>query len=431
MLSIFGMGRPPQVRGIRTASPGSEAGGDAWRRSRAGVFLVLLLTMSRLWAASGLPVTAPSGQEQTVRDFGAKGDGVADDTAAIQSAIGAAGITVVPPGIYRTTKTLRLSDGQGLVGEGTLAVDFDTKNPGGDNAAVLVDGSDVHLAGIRIRKKSIDGSYASGILVTSGHKNIAIRGVEISGYSARYGIHIIEADGFEVSGCAIHDFMMDTAADMIVDSPAGIRITRSKHGVVSNNRLSKIEVGPNGRESISPLKPDYGPQQYQSDHITMMQCSEVSVTGNVMETSGEGIDLLLSRHCVVSGNVIGDIWFQGIKMLGASRCAVIGNSIRDCYQGIGLANHPAFGSPCFGNTITGNSIFDTGSGGSFHVPAANRVKYSGTYGIDVHEGCDENVISSNVILDTQEQKTMKGAIFRSHGKGNVYTGNIPTDEGSP
>ena len=399
--------------------------------ARALILPFLFLEIATALAAPDLPVGSASDNPRTIRDFGAKGDGIADDTTAILLAIRTSGIAIIPPGLYRTTKQIKLSNGHGLTGDGVLNVDFDTRKPDTANSAVLVDGNDVFIRGIRLRKKFIDGSYGCGIVVASGHKNIAIRDVDVSGYSARYGIHIIEGEDFQVTGCAIHDFMMNTFADMIADSPAGIRITRSKHGIVNNNRLSRIEVGPKGQASVSPLKPGYGPQGYQADHIAVVQCSNISITGNMLQTSGEGIDLLLSRNCAVSGNVIADIWFQGIKMLGVSRSSITGNTISDCYQGIGLADHDSFGAPCFGNTVVGNTVLDTGSSGSFNVPAATRVRYSGTYGIDLHEACDQNVIANNVILDTQKEKTMKGAIYRGSGKHNIYSSNVTPDEQKP
>jgi hypothetical protein len=54
----------------------------------------------------------------SVKDFGAVGDGVADDTAAIQAAINARGMVYVPPGSYKLTATLILSSSyQGLIGD--------------------------------------------------------------------------------------------------------------------------------------------------------------------------------------------------------------------------------------------------------------------------------------------------------------------------
>jgi hypothetical protein len=69
--------------------------------------------------------TSPGGvftsgiQPVDVRSYGAKGDGVTDDTAAIQAAINAAGSTypiIIPPGIYKVTATLNLPRSSHLMG---------------------------------------------------------------------------------------------------------------------------------------------------------------------------------------------------------------------------------------------------------------------------------------------------------------------------
>ncbi len=81
--------------------------------------------------AGGTPMPVVDRLEQSVlvTDYGAVGDGVHDDTAAIQAAInyvqtfstGRAGMVVIPPGIYRITASLWItSTGVNLVGQGRL-----------------------------------------------------------------------------------------------------------------------------------------------------------------------------------------------------------------------------------------------------------------------------------------------------------------------
>ena len=55
----------------------------------------------------------------SVKDFGAVGDGVADDTAAIQAALGAGlGAVHFPPGVYCVSTELVIPDGGGIIGAG-------------------------------------------------------------------------------------------------------------------------------------------------------------------------------------------------------------------------------------------------------------------------------------------------------------------------
>jgi hypothetical protein len=55
----------------------------------------------------------------SVKDFGAVGDGVADDTVAIQAALNAGGLVYAPQGIYKISAALTVTnDNSGLIGEG-------------------------------------------------------------------------------------------------------------------------------------------------------------------------------------------------------------------------------------------------------------------------------------------------------------------------
>src|SRR5438552_10740284 len=72
-----------------------------------------------------LLVMAASAQAADVRNFGARGDGVANDTAALQAAIDAAGaagggLVAVPSGVYMVDP-LALRTGVALVGDGVGA----------------------------------------------------------------------------------------------------------------------------------------------------------------------------------------------------------------------------------------------------------------------------------------------------------------------
>jgi len=83
--------------------------------------LTMALTFLLLALASGAAETSSN-----VRSFGAKGDGVADDTAAIQRAVNSGGGVRFPSGTYRITKTIAIElDRTGFVsltGDGTARV---------------------------------------------------------------------------------------------------------------------------------------------------------------------------------------------------------------------------------------------------------------------------------------------------------------------
>lgn len=62
------------------------------------------------------------GDVVSVKDFGALGDGLVDDTLAFQAALSAAPAVYVPPGTYRITNTLTLGYGKTLYGAGQSSV---------------------------------------------------------------------------------------------------------------------------------------------------------------------------------------------------------------------------------------------------------------------------------------------------------------------
>src|ERR1043166_7582413 len=98
---------------------------------------VSLATAGLLGGAVTAGGESAGGSSGDVKLSGAKGDGVTDDTAPIQAALDAAGkagggVVFLPPGVYKTTATLRCTfNNVALCGAGGASVlkpagDFDT-----------------------------------------------------------------------------------------------------------------------------------------------------------------------------------------------------------------------------------------------------------------------------------------------------------------
>ena len=110
--------------------------------------------------AALVPRCAGAAAAASVRDFGAAGDDVTDDTPAIQRAIdsvGEAGVVFFPPGTYRVTQ-LRIGSRMALVGAAPGAVTLRNHEPAGRNFSGMVTGraSTGDLTDVEIRNLTFE-----------------------------------------------------------------------------------------------------------------------------------------------------------------------------------------------------------------------------------------------------------------------------------
>jgi len=185
--------------------------------------LTSLALLSSAWLLFAPNVSAAehgdtAGHPATVRDFGAAGDGLADDTAAIQRAADAGGDVHFPAGSYRVTKTIVVDlDAAGpvsLCGEGTarlimagpgpairlVATHQGTADPGSVKPEVwqrqrmpTVDG--LAIAGEHPEADGIEATGTMQLTITRCH----VRGV-------RHAIHLVERNrNVIVANCHLYE----------------------------------------------------------------------------------------------------------------------------------------------------------------------------------------------------------------------------------
>ena len=158
------------------------------------------------------------------RRYGAVGNGIVDDTTALQNCFAAtagSGVTAFLPGSYKITSTLTLSSGLTIVGvQGATKITFS----GSMAAAVVLSGSSV--------------------------SNICISGLEIVGDTSSNasavnyggGIYLVDATDCEIYQCYVHGFVQ-----------FGIAVQTS----ASANISSDIDVHDNRLDSISSIGTTY------------------------------------------------------------------------------------------------------------------------------------------------------------------------------
>jgi len=168
-----------------------------------------------------------------VKSFGAKGDGVTDDTAAIQAAINTGKSVYLPPGVYKHTSLTISTFGQSIIGAGQLY--------GGSQLLFIGTGTAITVLGatnyLRIQNLRISGKpivptdyYNTGdvgIDITKGNTSVVMDSVWINNFEmlvksnynsfynkfincrfemARICLHQFSDNNFEIRGCRFEKF---------------------------------------------------------------------------------------------------------------------------------------------------------------------------------------------------------------------------------
>lgn len=138
----------------------------------------------------------------SVKDFGAIGNGVVDDTTAIRAALAAATHIYFPPGKYRVTETLTISGARGLTIEGaasalmaggtgyagTSEIIFDDA-ASGTNGIVVTDFVGVSLCNLLIRMRRAGAGGGIALYLYNGH-DYSIDGVRVDLHVGPTGVGV-------------------------------------------------------------------------------------------------------------------------------------------------------------------------------------------------------------------------------------------------
>lgn len=300
--------------------------------------LPLLLRVVLCLFATGLA------QAASVRDFGAKGDGVADDTAAIQRAVNetADGVVTFPKGVYRLTATVRVA----LDGPGRISLDG-----GGVGRVVMAGRGPAFLFSGTHRGSAGPQSFKPGVL---DHERMPqIDGLEILGANP-------EADGLEFSyvmqatirGCFLRE--LRHGIHFSAGSPRPDRITTSNRNpiIIGNHIYNCLETG------VLFEGVDLHQIIISSNHISYCKRGGIRLT-NASIRNLEIVENCIEYNYDANASESADIWMDIGK--GSIREGVItGNNIQ-AIKTPGGANIRLVGSPTTPNklglfAISGNHI---------------------------------------------------------------------------
>lgn len=376
-----------------------------------------------------------------VQNFGAKGDGITDDTAAIQSAIDAAaaaggGQVYMPTGTYIVSGGEEPSDGclmlksnVYLYGDGMgattvqVADGSDTKITGVIRSAYGEETHDFGVSNLTIDGNrdnttgKIDGWFNGYIPGEAGYdSNVTLDSVEIKDCSG-YGFdpheqtvnmviknsvsHGNGLDGF------VADFLSDSTFENNIaydNDRHGFNIVTSTHDFTLTNNVA-YNNGGNG------IVIQRGSEDIPSP-------TNITITGGEVYGNGaEGVLIKMSSEVTVSGVDIHDNASAGIRIYGSNHVEIIDNTL----------NNNSLSSPV--PEIIIQSYNDTlGVSGKYFNGSDNTIQGNiiigsdlSTYGVAERneDGTDRNAIIGNTISHTSNGATLV------YGDGSYVSATVP------
>ena len=297
-------------------------------------------------------------QYVSVKDFGAVGDGVTDDTANIQDAVDAmnaanGGAIYFPAGEYLITDYITLYSDVTLFGEGK-ASKIHLVNSGRSDAfrATGTQPSPVNRITMRDFMLYGDTSFLAGVpsVVNGGGVNFlytddcTFENLWVSGFSDG-GIAILNGSYNTIASCRVRftaQGISFNANDIDVTGNVAVGNTISDTGTYNGLHLE-------GGFGVSPAT---GEVRY------------TTLTGNTVINSYEaGINIELAPYTACAGNSVFNAGFgatsinMGIKVFGGFSSGISGNTVRGC-DGYGIVVGANSGE-C---AVSGNATVDNGGG---------------------------------------------------------------------
>lgn len=343
----------------------------------------------------------------SVKDFGAVGNGVADDTAAIQAALNANLAVYIPAGTYKVSSQLSLQSGSVLFGDGS-ASEITCAN--GDISIIYgLSTNNCTVKDLKVNVTVAGTSAYTGAVRFNTSTNCLVENVEIEGVSWA-GVYLEASSYCRVTGVYAHDFRgtVQDSADVCV-------YRASLYNVIDGNHL--FGNGWHGilvQEPVAgqlPLKNvlsnnRIGAHKAYGVAVYCVVAGGADVFAQIVGNTIEDID-----GAVLSGNAGAGIYIQS-----SGGVTITGNSIRNCCistssltltpGGISINNLSAGLSPC---SVSGNTI-------------TNIKNY---YGITVASSQGGVSITGNAIkLDTNASASSAGIYINAASNCTVTSNSI-------
>jgi len=397
----------------------------------------------------------------SVKDFGAVGDGVADDTAAIQNAVNASTQVYFPAGIYKCDGIVTLDANSNLFGAGRGATRIVRNGLNSPSVGVLYAqsaSSTTFIDNITIRDMTLDGQVATlgfsefrhlvslngvrnvviecvdfvgfrgdGLLIGSGilagterhNVNVVVRNCLFDGINKdnRNGISVIDVDGLVVDSCSFRRTTRSNMPGAIDVEPDGNIFTVVRDIKIINNTFD--DIGGNVA-AIAFLLP-------AADAYTAPYHSFI-VSGNVIKTcaadgivyrpaiSGGVTEGMHDQALCIKNNVVTDV----SRSINVTNCkaGIVSDNMFVRSSSSSLIGYSTANDNIIDMNVSGNMFIQCGSAGigdGLNIFSCSRLRLEDNTFKDCGTGVagDSDAISFNT--GTSQYVSIVGNTFASPG----------------
>ncbi|UTW44667.1 hypothetical protein KFE80_09705 [bacterium SCSIO 12696] len=341
---------------------------------------------------SGLlcPEVAPA-CERTLQSYGAVGDGVTDDTFALNAAfsdvcdLDGEWLTYVTTSELRIENDIHVKNFELRLSELACTTECYPSLSAVGTDILTKYGGTVSLKNVTVNRganlangRSPDSTAA---ILISGVTSGLLEDVSVTGDGIGSGIRVVDSDNVELNGGLIHDmkFSSETPLDASGEHERlqGILVQRSTNVRILGTKIERLHSTDDGGVTYLP---------FQTDGITVSGTDGLFILSVAVESVGEGIDLtgnltipggsglVGNRNFEIAHSSVFDAHSWGFKFANTARHGLVRDStaVRSGYAGFvfsGPSNSNTIGAEATQNIIADNCLAkDTGYNSSW--PAA-------------------------------------------------------------